>query len=265
MSWDAVISDLETELGEPVTLDAVTGGWKLAQRARGHRHSVDDVLTARFALDQIATAPPPASALDLGSGIGGVGLLVLWGLAPSARLICVEAQAVSHRLLTANIAGNGLGDRVEARLGDLRRLDLGDTFALITGSPPYFPIGTGVLPTDAQKAHARFELRGDIGDYAACAARHLAPDGVFACCFPTAQKQRALTRLGAGGLHVTAVRDVIPRAGLRPLFSLFACRLTAPSGLDACRHDPDFVVREADGSLTEAMHAVRRSFGFGDC
>ncbi|HEY0189705.1 MAG TPA: hypothetical protein VGC42_01190 [Kofleriaceae bacterium] len=257
MSWDALHGQLENELGEPVTLDAVTGGWRLAQRARGHRHSVDDVLTARYALDQVQAAPPSV-ALDLGSGIGGVGLLVLWGLPARSRLICVEAQAVSHRLLTANIAGNQLGDRVEVRLGDLRQLALPAPVALITGSPPYFPIGSGILPTDAQKAHARFELRGDVGDYATCAARHLTDDGVFVCCFPTAQQARALARIAASGLHVTAMRQVIPRAGLRPLFSLFACR-PAP---DRCHEDPPFVVRDASGEITPEMREVRRGFGF---
>jgi tRNA1(Val) A37 N6-methylase TrmN6 len=259
MSWDALALELSAELGCAITLDALTGGWRIAQRASGHRHSVDDVVTARYALDEIAAAPP-TSVLDLGSGIGGVGLLVLWGLGSAARLVCVEAQAISHRLLVANIAGNGLAGRVEPRLGDLRDLALDDRFALITGSPPYFPLGTGVLPADSQKAHARFELRGDIGDYALAAVRHLTADGVFVCCFPTPQRARAIHRIEAAGLHVTAWRDVVPRAGLRPLFSLFACRLTAAT----CRVDPPLVVRSHDGAVTEEMLAIRRRFGFED-
>ena len=272
MSWDALRSDLENELGEAITLDALTGSWRLAQRANGHRHSVDDVLTASYALDQVFGAAPttirptppieqpssPINALDLGSGIGGVGLLVLWGLPVDARLVCVEAQAVSYRLLTANLVGNQLTDRASARLGDLRQLALAEKFALITGSPPYFPIGTGILPADSQKAHARFELRGDVGDYAACAVRHLTPDGVFVCCFPSAQLIRAKTRITGAGLHVVSVREVVPRAGLRPLFSLLACRLTPAT----CREDAPLVVRDADGAVTEEMLAVRRRFGF---
>jgi tRNA1(Val) A37 N6-methylase TrmN6 len=261
--WTAIRVALEHELGEPITLDGLTGGaagWQLAQRAAGHRHSVDDVLTAWYALEAIDAAggARPTTALDLGCGIGGVGLLVLWGLGPAARLIAVEAQAISYRLLRANLAGNELEARVDARHGDLRELAVADKLALITGSPPYFPVGTGVLPADAQKAHARFELRGDIGDYAAAAARHLRDDGVFVCCFPTAQRARALARLADGGLHVAAYRDVVPRVGLRPLFTLFACRLTGAG----CRVDPPFEVRDQRGEVTAAMHEVRRRFGF---
>ena len=257
MPWDALRATLEAELGEPITLDALTGAWRIAQRAAGHRHSVDDVLTAHYALCALGESPA-ASVLDLGSGIGGVGLLALWGLGPAARLVCVEAQAISHRLLVANVAGNQLADRVVTRLGDLRELALDERFPLITGSPPYFPLGTGILPADSQKAHARFELRGDVGDYARAAAHHLDEDGVFVFCFPAPQRDRAIARVGDAGLHVTSIRDVVPRVGLRPLFTLFACR-RAPA---ACRIDPPFEVRARDGVVTDEMHAVRRRFGF---
>jgi tRNA1Val (adenine37-N6)-methyltransferase len=256
VSWQAIRHDLEIELGEPITIDALTGAWQIAQRAGGHRHSADDVLTASFALDEAPAAP---LALDLGTGIGGVGLLVLWGLGEAARLVAVEAQAISHRLLLANIAGNALTARVEAQLGDLRDFHDARRFPLVTGSPPYFPLGTGIVPADSQKAHARFELRGDVRDYALAAARQLAPgnDGVFVFCFPSPQKARALAAVEAAGLVTTRVRDVIPRATLKPLFTLFAARRAG-----SLVEDAPFVVREQTGELTAAMQQVRRRFGF---
>ncbi|MEO7730290.1 MAG: SAM-dependent methyltransferase [Kofleriaceae bacterium] len=258
MTWDALLVELETELGEPITIDALTATWRLAQRAAGHRHSVDDVLTAHRALHEVAGGSRVTNVLDLGSGIGGVGLLALWGLGAGARLVCVEAQAISHRLLVANVQGNEIADRVVTRLGDLRELALDERFELITGSPPYFPLGTGILPADDQKAHARFELRGDVGDYARAAERHLAVDGVFVFCFPTAQRARAITRVAGSGLHITAMRDVVPRVGLRPLFTLFTCRRAAR----ACLAEPPLEVRTADGALSAEMREVRRRFGF---
>ncbi len=239
---------------DPLTIDALAGDWTIAQRTNGHRHSIDDVLTADHA---IAQCPHATAALDLGAGIGGVGLLVLWRLGAAARLVCVEAQDVSFALLQGNIARNGLAARVHAIHGDLRTTAIGERFALVTGSPPYFPPGTGVMPADSQKAHARFELRGDVGDYARCAERHLADDGVFVFCFPTVQRDRALELVHAGGLVVTQMRDVIPRESLRPLFTLFAARRAGELVTE-----PPFVVRTRDGTLTDAMQAVRRRFGF---
>lgn len=257
MSWDDVQATLERELGEAITLDSLTVAWRIAQRAAGHRHSVDDVLTAHHATIVDGAAD---RVLDLGSGIGGVGLLALWALGASARLVCVEAQAISHRLLVANVTSNGLSDRVTVRHGDLRDLTIVERFPLITGSPPYFPVGTGVLPADDQKAHARFELRGHVGDYARAAERHLTDDGAFVFCFPTAQRARALQLVDGSGLHVVAMRDVIPRVGLRPLFTLFTCRRAAVP----CVIEPAFEVRDADGAVSAEMQAVRRRFGFGD-
>jgi tRNA1Val (adenine37-N6)-methyltransferase len=260
MTWDELQAELELELGEAITIDALTATWRIAQRAAGHRHSVDDVLTAHRALHEVAGASRMISALDLGSGIGGVGLLALWGLGAGARLVCVEAQAISHRLLVANVRGNQLTDRVVPRLGDLRELALDERFALITGSPPYFPLGTGILPADDQKAHARFELRGDVADYARAAERHLASDGVFVFCFPTAQRARAIASVAASGLQLTAMRDVVPRVGLRPLFTLFACRRSP--GVSSSLVEPALEVRTADGALSAEMREVRRRFGF---
>ncbi|MDB4953664.1 MAG: tRNA ((6))-methyltransferase TrmN6 [Myxococcales bacterium] len=253
--WDAIRNELEAELHESVTIDALTGTWSIAQRAAGNRHSADDVLTADYALRE---APAATQVLDLGTGIGGVGLLVLSQLTAAARLVCVEAQAVSHRLLLANIAGNHLGDRVEAHLGDLREFAADRRFPLVTGSPPYFPLGTGILPDDSQKAHARFELRGDVSDYARAAERHLTGEGVFVFCFPTPQRDRALTAVAAAGLATSSYRDVIPRVSLRPLFTLFACRRSASE----LRIEPPLAIRHEDGRLTEEMQQVRRRFGF---
>jgi tRNA1(Val) A37 N6-methylase TrmN6 len=255
VSWDVIKGHLEAELGERVSIDALTGAWFLAQRVAGHRHSADDVLTAYFAL---AEARGADLALDLGTGIGGVGLLVLWGLGERARLVTVEAQEISFRLFRANIEGNDLAARVEAHHGDLRDLRDERRFPLITGSPPYFPLGTGIVPADSQKAHARFELRGDVADYAQAAARHHTDDGTFVFCFPTPQTQRAEAAVAAAGLVMTRVRDVVPRATLRPLFTLFACRRDGTRTEEA-----PLVVRHEDGTLTDEMQTVRRRFGFG--
>jgi tRNA1(Val) A37 N6-methylase TrmN6 len=272
--WLEERARLEDELGERITLDSLTGadgsdlrddagvgaGWLIAQRLKGHRHSIDDVLTAWYAL---RTSPPVAEHLDLGTGIGTVGLLTLWGMGAEARLTCIEAQELSFRLLRSNIHANGLQARVDAMHGDLRELALDRKFPLITGSPPYFPEGSGVIPQDSQKAHARFELRGDVADYAASAARHLAPGGWFVLCFPTPQKQRALDGIGAAGLKTVKLRDVIPRETLGALFTLFACRHAEEAGGDPHEEAP-LTVRGKCGRLTAEMASVRRGFGFSD-
>ena len=265
-------------MGERITLDALAGprgslsgalfrddsgaeaSWLIAQRKGGHRHSIDDVLTAWYALSVSAAV---TEHLDLGTGIGTVGLLTLFGMGAAARLTCVEAQEISYRLLQSNIVQNGLRERVDCHFGDLRELALGRTFPMVTGSPPYFPPGSGVLPQDSQKAHARFELRGDVRDYAKAAALHLADCGWFVLCFPTPQKQRALDGIFAAGLRVVRLRDVIPRETLPALFTVFACKHARDFDGETSIEAP-LLVRHISGRLTEEMAGVRRVFGFAD-
>jgi tRNA1(Val) A37 N6-methylase TrmN6 len=254
IDWETIRTRLATELDEAISIDALTGAWKIAQRVAGHRHSADDVLTAHYA---VIAVPDATFALDLGTGIGTVGLMILSRLVAASRLVCIEAQPISHRLLLANIEGNGLHDRVEPHLGDLRDFIDPRKFRLVTGSPPYFPLGTGVLPDDEQKIAARFEVRGDVADYARAAARHLSDDGTFVFCFPTPQHDRAVAAVRDAGLVTIRYRDVIPRATLRPLFTLFACRWSGDLEIE-----PPLAVRHEDGTLTEEMRAVRRGFGF---
>jgi len=266
IDWNVRRQELEAELGEPITVDGLSAGYKIFQRRHGHRHSTDDLMTAWYALEHapgVTRAPevgtddergrPLSRALDLGAGIGGVTLLVE---SAGISMVAIEAQAISYRFLVENIRGNAA--RVEPIHGDLRELALAERFALVTGSPPYFDPSAGIVPADSQKAHARFELRGDVGDYARAAVRHLAPGGQFVLCFPYQQLERAIDALHREGFTIAHRRDVIPRVGLAPLFSVFACRLeTGPEIVE-----PTFAVREPDGTHTAELLAVRRRFGW---
>jgi tRNA1Val (adenine37-N6)-methyltransferase len=245
--------ELELELGEPITVDGLTASYKIFQRKRGHRHSTDDLLTAWYALEH---APDALRAIDLGTGIGGVALLFESQLPPGASVVAIEAQPISYRFLVENIRANAA--RVEPIHGDLRELALAERFPLVTGSPPYFDPSAGIVPADSQKAHARFELRGDIGDYARAATRHLAPAGWFVLCFPYQQLERAIDALHREGFAIAHRRDVIPRIGLAPLFSLFACKRERVDEVV----EPPFVVRDADGSHAIELHTTRRRFGW---
>lgn len=240
------------------TIDSLTAGWTIAQRRKGHRHSTDDLLTGWYAVEVV---PSPSRILDLGSGIGSVGLIALWRSPPAATLVAIEAQEVSYALLVDNVERNRLTERVRTILGDLREVRLDEAFDLVTGSPPYWDVSEGVLPADSQKAHARFELRGDIRDYAKAARAVLTVNGRFVFCFPTVQRARAAAACEAASLAVIRSRDVIPRAGAAPLFTLFACR-RAEDGSDPHVREPDHVVRDEAGEPTAAHRAARATLGF---
>jgi tRNA1Val (adenine37-N6)-methyltransferase len=256
-----------SELPEGTTLDSISGQFKLLQYKKGHRFSTDDVLVAWYGT---STAPHPARVLDLGSGIGSVGMVAAWRL-PGARFVTVEAQDISLALARKSAAYNGLLDRYELRLGDFRDegvLDPGERFDLVLGSPPYFPLDAGVLGDHPQKIACRFEVRGDISHYCATAARHLAPGGWFTCVFPVSpphQAERVLAAARAAGLTIVKRRDVALKEGEPPLLGLFAM-VRATDLPEAMRErtwtEPVLTIRRADGSVHPEYSAIKLSFGF---
>ncbi|MDM7994497.1 MAG: methyltransferase [Acidobacteriota bacterium] len=253
----ATKASLEKRLGEPLSISGLTGPLRIFQRQRGHRHSIDDALTAWYALQK---CPGATRYLDLGSGVGTVGMIVLWGLADQATLTCIEAYEKSYALLQTNLECNGLLPRATAIHGDLREFTAESKFHLVTGSPPYFPCHAGPLPADPQKAWARFELRGHVGDYARTAVRCLRDDGLFIYCFPHRQKQRGLDLVTREGLHIDSYRDVVPTPSKQPLFSVYCASL---HGAGPLVEEPALIVHEPDGRYSPEMLQIQATRGFG--
>ena len=257
----------EPSIAPGETLDAISGHFRLFQLEQGHRFSTDDVLTAWYGT---TWCPGARTALDLGSGLGTVGMIAAWRL-PAARFVTVEAQAESARLARKSARWNGLESRYEIREGDFREpgvLRVDERFDLVLGSPPYFPPGSGVEGDHPQKIAARFEMRGSIADYCAIAARHLAPGGFFACVFPIApEEQEERVRRGAAGAGLVIVRrrPVVLREGERPLLGLFGM-MRAEDLPEWMRSrtwsEPPLIIRSSDGSVHPEYSAVKLSFGF---
>jgi tRNA1Val (adenine37-N6)-methyltransferase len=254
----------EVEIGEGETLDAISGHFRVFQLRDGHRFSTDDVLTAWYGTSWCPTAQ---TALDLGSGIGSVGMIAAWRL-PGTRFVTIEAQEESVRLTRKSARYNGIEHRYEIRQGDFRDatvLRTEEKFDLVLGSPPYFPIGTGVEGDHPQKIACRFELRGDIADYCAVAAAHLALGGFFACVFPTEQLARVESAARAAGLAIVRRRPVVLREGEAPLISLFGMVLAEhlPSAFrEQTWVEPELIIRRKDGQVHPEYAAVKLAFGF---
>lgn len=253
------------EAGE--TLDAISGHFRLFQLEKGHRFSTDDVLTAWYGTTGCPTA---TTALDLGSGLGTVGMIAAWRL-PGTRFVTVEVQADSVRLARKSARWNGLEARYEIREGDFRDagvLRADERFDLVLGSPPYFPPGSGVEGDHPQKIACRFEMRGSVTDYCEVAARHLERGGYFACVFPIApeeQETRVLTGAKVAGLVIVRRRLVVLREGERPLLGLFGM-MRAEDLPERMRGqtwtEQPLIIRTADGAVHPEYSAVKLSFGF---
>jgi tRNA1Val (adenine37-N6)-methyltransferase len=236
----------------------LTGDWRIFQKRRGHRWSVDDLVTAWRAVRAVQ-GRAVGEALDLGCGVGSVLMMVAWSL-PRARLTGIEAQPESAALARRSLQWNGADDRVQVMDGDLRDasvLPSGARFPLITGTPPYFVEGT--VSEVPQRENCRFERRGGAEDYVASAARWLAEDGTFVLCVAAAQRERVFAAAGREGLSVSHWLEVIPKVGKAPLIGVGVLgRAAAP------QIEEQLVVRTADGQWTEAFRRLRTQMGMPD-
>ena len=246
------------------TLDAISGHFRLFQLRDGHRFSTDDVLTAWYGTTWASSA---ARVLDLGSGIGSVGMIAAWRL-PGARFVTIEAQEQSVRLAAKSAAYNGLDDRYEIRLADFRSPEafaMAEQFDLVLGSPPYFPPGSGIESDHPQRTACRFEMRGDIRDYARVAAERLAPGGLFVCVFPDLDRARMDEAAASSSLTIVRRRSVVFREGERPLIALFA--MMRQADLPPYMHhrtwvEPPLIIRCADGQVHPEYAVVKLAVGF---
>lgn len=262
--------ELEATIPDDQSLDAICGHFKLFQYKKGHRFSTDDLLVAGYGTSY---APSAARVLDLGSGIGSVATIAAWRL-PGARLTTVEAQEASIALASKSMRLNGLDQRVDLRLGDFRDpsvLAADETYDLILGSPPYFPLTDGITAEHPQKLACRFEVRGDVTDYCRTAALHLAPGGVLALVFPIApahQLERVWQGARAAQLITLRMRPVVLKAGEEPLLGVFLLARAQDYPPAVCERamplwrEPPLIIRTKDGAVHPEYIAFKAAIGF---
>lgn len=244
------------------TLDCLAGHWKIFQLRKGHRYSTDDLLTAWFAVNTLRDeGRTPGTHLDLGCGVGSIGLLLLWKY-PGLRSVGLEAQAASTQLARRSLRYNGVEKRAEVRLGDFRSsraLAPGERFDLVTGSPPYLACCEGIRSAHSQRGACRFEDRGGCEDYLRAGFAHLAPGGVMIWVHASRYVSENVRAARAVGFGSVRWRKVVFREGKKSLISLFQARQPTTS---ETQRAPDLVVRQNDGAWSREYRVIRREMGF---
>ena len=255
------VSDKPVDLEWPddARRDRLIGDWHIYQRTGGHRTSTDDLITAWYACSRTPDNSRVEQYLDLGCGIASVMLMTCHRLRPKVA-VGVEAQAQS--VMMAKRALEELPPHpIEMTLhhGDFRQLKLNVRhFDLITGSPPYFPLDAGVLPSDAQRRDCRFESRGGVEAYVAAAATYLAEHGRFYVVHQTRWGQRVLDAAKAHGFHLCGQADFKAKADHNESF-LSVYELTRHPAGEV--HRVSMAVRTEDGGLTSEYQVIRKSLG----
>ncbi len=250
----------------------LSGDWRIFQKQRGHRWSLDDLVTAWVAANamQRAELSAPRRALDLGCGLGSVLMMIAWRF-PTADVVGLEAQPERAAMARRSLAYNGAADRCRVLDGDLRDslpAELDGPFELVTGTPPYFPRGAGTESLTPQVAPCRFELRGGIEEYLAAAAPRLADGGRIVVCTAALERERVTAAAIATPLRHLEHWDIVPRAGKAVLVMVDVfTRPDAPSSPSAEADQASvtaqhvLTVRDAEHRWTPEFRAVRAAMG----
>ncbi|OJY31193.1 MAG: hypothetical protein BGO98_45820 [Myxococcales bacterium 68-20] len=234
------------------------GTLSLRQPARrtGYRVNVDAILLAAFAARVLPGGELRAArggrarhAVDLGSGVGAVGLTLLH-LEAATRVTMVEVDDVLARLASENAAENAWADRTEVVHSDVRRAasSLGGA-DLVVCNPPYVTPGRGRAPAERVRA-AKY---GDLATFVD-AARRITGRRARACfVYPAIEAMTLLTMLRDHGLEPKRLRAVHGRASDKARVVLVESVPGKPGGLAV---EPPFVETDGRGGRSAELAAL---------
>jgi tRNA1(Val) A37 N6-methylase TrmN6 len=208
---------------DDVTHDTLLRGRvKLIQPAHGFRSSLDPVLLAGF------IQAPYEHFLDIGCGTGALSFLLL-ARDPAATGLGVEIQPRLARLAARSVEANGFGARFAVAAADVREAGLlpHAAFDLVASNPPFRPLGTGVLPPQAERSLAHHEVALTLAEWLEVAQAALRPDGRLAAIYPADRLDEMHTALTAGGLAMARLRMVQAQASARASRFCFEARRSA--------------------------------------
>jgi tRNA1(Val) A37 N6-methylase TrmN6 len=161
------------------TDDAFLGGrLRVLQPGNGYRAGIDGVLLAA------TVAPPGGQVLDVGAGVGIVGLCIAHRLS-DVRITMVECDSGLAALARRNIDRNGFADRARVVEADVMR-PLGEcpelagaagSFDDVLANPPFFVDGRGTAAGDPVKARANAMPEGGLGRWVRFMAAMARPGG----------------------------------------------------------------------------------------
>lgn len=231
----------------PLTEDTLLGGRvRLLQPRRGYRVAVDAVLLAA-AVD----ADPGTRILDLGAGVGAVGLCIARRV-PHCHVVGIELQPELAALAERNAALNGVSDRLRTIVHDLAEplpQALG-TFDHVVTNPPYLAAAVADPSPDASKALATVESSAALARWLEVATAALKPAGTLTLIHRRDRLDEVTTRLAKLGWGDLAVKPLTPAQRVL---------VRARRANSASRHEaPPLVLHRPDGSYTDEAEAILR-------
>lgn len=217
---------------------------RVLQPKHGYRVAVDAVLLAAA-----TDAQHGESVLDLGAGVGSVGLCLAVRV-PGCRITGIELQPPLAALAERNAALNGLSDRIRTIRHDLAQSlpsDLG-LFDHVATNPPYLPASVADPSPDPIKALATVESSAGLDHWLEVAT------SAATATVTLIHRSDRLPEIVAGlERHGWADVAILPLTPVRRVL-VRARRSATPR-----RHEaPPFLLHRPEGGYTDEAEAILR-------
>nr|MBF0220980.1 methyltransferase [Desulfobulbaceae bacterium] len=219
------------------------------QHRNGYRFSVDAVLLAHF------IHPARHSILDLGAGSGVISLILAYRN-PLISITCLELQNYLSQLIKANIAANGLEDRLTLLQADLRKMEgiCPGSFDYVVCNPPYYKLGSGRKNPGLEQSIARHEVLADQKAILAACNYAVRTKGKVALIYPAERAATLLANLKLSGLEPKRVQAVYPYPGTDATHLLIESVRCGGEGLTIL--EPFYIYNSKDGGYSAQMQAL---------
>jgi tRNA1(Val) A37 N6-methylase TrmN6 len=232
------------------------GRLRILQPGTGYRAGLDAVLLAAT-----VEARPGARVLDVGAGVGVVGLCVAHRL-PDVRATLVERDARLAALARRNVERNRLGARVRVVEADVLQplganselAEAAESFDHVLANPPFHVEGRGTAAGDPVKAGANAMPRGTLDRWVRFLAAMARPRGLVTLIHRAEALSEVLAAL-EGRFGGTVVVPVHPREG-RPAVRVLVRAVKASRAPLELR--PGLILHDADHSFRPGIAAVLR-------
>lgn len=259
------MTDMDLALPDAVTDDVFLGDrLRIRQPAKGYRAGIDAVLLAAVAR---VGNDPQGAILDLGAGVGTVGLCVAARLS-TARVVLIERAPELVALARANIDANSMAGRVTIVRADIcaplsaeaQAALPAETFAHVLANPPFHDTAHGTEAATALKAQSHAMPADALDDWLRFMARCAAPGG-RATMIHKAEALPCLLEAFGGRFGAIKIKPIYARDG-EPAIRVLVEGVKgsrAPSSLM-----PGLVLHgDGNGFTAEVDHILRRGNAVG--
>jgi tRNA1Val (adenine37-N6)-methyltransferase len=239
------------------TLDNIAGGQiKVLQKARGYRFSIDALLLSHF-----VRLRHGEHVLELGTGSGVISM-ILAGRWEGVEVTGIDIQAEMVEMAGRSVAINKLVEKVEIRRADVR--DIKNifpprSFDVVVSNPPYRKIHSGRINHDREKALARHEIAGAIGDFLQAAVYVLKPASRAYFIYPATRMVELLNSMRNARVEPKRLRMVYSNDKTAGKFVLVEAISEGGEELEVL---PPLLIYNEKGAYTEEMMDIFRELSF---